>query len=98
MLGPIRKFSSTIYAKLLLLIIIIPFIFWGMGSSFTGGSKNVIFTLDNEKYSITEFSEYINNRAGNQVNVNQVEKLLSDFISEKLIEKEINNYKIMLSD
>ncbi len=98
MLGPIRKFSSTIYAKLLLFIIVIPFIFWGMGSSFTGGSKNVIFTLDNEKYSITEFSEYINNRAGNQVDVNMVDKFLSDFISDKLIEKEINDLKINLSD
>tara|TARA_B100000029_G_scaffold463227_1_gene496347 strand:+ start:1768 stop:3207 length:1440 start_codon:yes stop_codon:yes gene_type:complete len=98
MLGSIRKFSNTIYAKLLLFIIVIPFIFWGMGSSFTGGSKNVIFTLDKEKYSITEFSEYINSRAGNQVDVNQIEKFLSDFISEKLIEKEIESLKIKLSD
>ena len=57
MLGPIRKFSGTIYAKILLGIIIIPFVFWGMGSSIRGGSKNTVVVIDKEKYSIQEFSE-----------------------------------------
>jgi len=98
MLGSIRKFSSTIYAKLLLLIIVIPFIFWGMGSSFTGGSKNVVVVIDDEKYSINEFSEFINRRSGNKVKAGEVEKLLSDFIAEKLLENEIEDFKIRLSD
>ena len=59
MLGSIRKFSSTIYAKILLGIIIVPFVFWGMGSSIRGGNKNVVVVIDKEKYSIQEFSEYI---------------------------------------
>jgi len=42
MLGAFRKFSGSIYAKILMGIIIIPFVFWGMGSNFVGGSKNVI--------------------------------------------------------
>ena len=50
MLGSIRKFSTSIYAKILLGIVIIPFVFWGMGSAFTSGSKNIvvitIFRLD----------------------------------------------------
>ena len=49
MLGQFRKFSSSIYAKILMGIIIIPFIFWGMGSSITGGSKNVVVVIDKEK-------------------------------------------------
>ncbi len=59
MLGSIRKFSTTIYAKILLGIIIIPFIFWGMGGSLSGGNKNVIVKIENEKYSKQEFADFI---------------------------------------
>ena len=63
MIGSIRKFSETIYAKIILVIVIIPFIFWGMGSSFKDGKRSVILTIDKEKYSIQEFSQFINNNA-----------------------------------
>ena len=43
MLGSLRTFTSSIYAKILMGIIIIPFVFWGMGSSFVGGNKNTSF-------------------------------------------------------
>ena len=52
MLGPIRKFSSSIYAKILLGIIIIPFVFWGMGGSIRGGTKNVVVVIDDENFLI----------------------------------------------
>ena len=61
MLGAFRKFSGSIYAKILMGIIIIPFVFWGMGSSITGGSKNVVVVIDKEKYSIQHFSNFIKN-------------------------------------
>ena len=50
MLGSIRKFSTSIYSKVLLVIIIIPFVFWGMGSSLSGGNKNIIVIIDKDKY------------------------------------------------
>ena len=59
MLGPFRKFSSSIYAKILLGIVIIPFVFWGMGSSFKGGNKNIIVTIDKEKYSVQDFIAFM---------------------------------------
>ena len=59
MLGSFRKFSGSIYAKILLGIIIVPFVFWGMGSSITGGSKNVVVVIDKEKYSIQHFGNFI---------------------------------------
>ena len=98
MLGSIRKFSSTIYAKILLGIIIIPFVFWGMGSSIRGGNKNVVVVIDKEKYSIQEFSEYIKRTAIKKVEANDIQDFLSSFIGEKLIEKEIEQYGIKLSD
>ena len=98
MLGSIRKFSGSIYAKILLGIIIIPFVFWGMGSSFVGGSKNVVVVIEDEKYSIEQFGTYINRQVGRKVKASEVENLLSSFIGEKLIEKEIEYLGITLSD
>ena len=98
MLGSFRKFSGSIYAKILLGIIIIPFIFWGMGSSITGGSKNVVVVIDKEKYSIQHFSNFIKKTALKKVEANDVEGFLFAFISEKLIEKEIEHFGIKLSD
>ena len=98
MLGSIRKFSGTIYAKILLGIIILPFVFWGMGSSIRGGSKNVIVVIDKEKYSVQQFSEFIKNTAAKKIESNEVERFLSSFIGEKLMEKEIEHYGIKLSD
>ena len=100
MLGSVRKFSSTIYAKILLSIIIIPFIFWGMGSSFVSGNKNVIITIDKEKYSVKEFTEFIRKYypKSERLNAQQIEILLSNFVGEKLIEKEVQHFDINLSD
>ena len=98
MLGSFRKFSGSIYAKILLGIIVIPFVFWGMGSSITGGSKNVVVVIDKEKYSIQHFSNFIKKTALKKVEANDVEGFLFAFISEKLIEKEIEHFGIKLSD
>ena len=98
MLGSIRKFSSTIYAKILLAIIIIPFVFWGMGNVFTKGSKNIIVEIDKEKYSIQQFSDFINKTAEKKVKAKKIEGFLSAFIGEKIIEKEVENVGIKLSD
>ena len=90
MLGQIRKFSSSIYAKILLGIVIIPFVFWGMGSSFTGGSKNIVLIIEKEKYSNQAFVDFIQNFApkDQKINSNQIEEenfLIEDNILIKLI-------------
>ena len=46
MIGSFRKFSGSIYAKILLGIIIIPFVFWGMGGVFSGGNTNNIAKIN----------------------------------------------------
>ena len=80
MLGSIRKFSETIYAKILLGIIILPFIFWGMGNSIRGGNKNIVVVIDEEKYSIQEFSEFIKRTADKKVRADHIDSFLSSFI------------------
>ena len=100
MLGQIRKFSSSIYAKILMVIIIIPFIFWGMGSNFVGGSKNVIVKIDKEKYSAQAFFNFIQKFASpkQKIEADQIDKFLSTFIGDKLMEKEVEHFDIKLSD
>ena len=63
MLGSIRKFSSSIYAKVFLVIVAIPFIFWGMGPVFQGGKQNTIAEIGKNKISTTEFINYINSKS-----------------------------------
>ena len=98
MLGSIRKFSTTIYAKILLAIVIIPFVFWGMGNVFGGGNKNIVVVIENEKYSIQQFTNFIKRSANNKIETNQIDEFLSAFISEKIIEKEVDDFDIKLSD
>ena len=100
MLGPIRKFSTSIPAKILLGIIIIPFVSWGMGSNFIGGSKNIVVVIDKEKHSTQMFVNFIQKHASTdqKIETKQIEQLLSSFIGEKLIEKEVEHFGIQLSD
>ncbi len=100
MIGTLRKFSTSIYAKIFLGIVIIPFIFWGMGGSIVGGSKNIVVVIDKQKYSTQEFINFAQmmGRANDKMNSDEVEDLLSVFISEKLIEQEVNNIGFILSD
>ena len=100
MLGQIRKFSSSIYAKILMIIIIIPFVFWGMGSNFVGGNKNVIVIIDKEKYSTQAFFNFMEKSISpeQKISAEQIDQLLSAFIGEKLMEKEVEHFNIILSD
>ena len=91
MITSLRKFSSSIYAKILFGIIIIPFVFWGMGSSFVGGNKNIVLSIDKEKYSTQDFVNFVRRFSSpNQtITADQIEEILTIYIGEKLIEKEI---------
>ena len=100
MLSAIRKFSSSIYAKIFLFIVAIPFVFWGMGPLFTGGNLNVIAKIGKNKISTQEFANFLKYRATDEemLNINSIEKLLSNFIGDKLIDEEIEDFDIKLSD
>ena len=100
MLASIRKFSSSIYAKIFLCIVAIPFIFWGMGDLFYSGNKNTIAKIGKNKISTQEFINFIQNSDHNKNNLNKevIQSLLYSFIGQKLIENEIENYGINLSD
>ena len=100
MLRIIGKFSKSIYAKIFLFIVAIPFVFWGMGPVFQGGNVNVIAEIGKEKISAQEFIDFVKYNSSNKdtLDINLIEELLSNFIGEKLIDQEIKYFDIRLSD
>ena len=99
MLSSLRKFSSSIYAKIFLGIVAIPFVFWGMGDVFSGGNQNTIVKIDKKNIPTSEFINFIKYSANtNNIDENYIKKILYTFIGEKLITQEINNLDIKISD
>ena len=60
MIGSFRNFAKTKFAGLLVFIMIIPFVFWGMGSMFSSGNTNSIAKINNENISTQDFINHIN--------------------------------------
>ena len=104
MIGSFRKFAKTKFAGLLVFLMIIPFVFWGMGSMFSGGNSNNIAKINNTNISTQNFIEYINNsNIPNQtirenINKNIIEDMLSALISTTLLDLEIKDFQILVTE
>ena len=100
----IGKLSKSFFVKLLVGIIILPFVFWGMGDVFRGGSQNVIATIDSKKVSTQEFINYVNRlnlkeeQLKNLSKTDLIEQILSDYIGKKVMSLEIEKLGIVVSD
>ena len=100
----IGKLSKSFFIKLLVGIIILPFVFWGMGDVFRGGNQNVVATVESEKISTQEFLNYLK-----QINLNEeqiknlpktdlVEQILSQYIGRKVMALEIEKIGVVVND
>tara|TARA_Y100000590_G_scaffold469205_1_gene655510 strand:- start:1545 stop:2906 length:1362 start_codon:yes stop_codon:yes gene_type:complete len=71
-----------------------------MGDLFSTGNQNTIFKLRNDKVPTQEFVNYIKTYApiDKEMNSSLINEMLYDFVGEKLMEKEIENFQIKLSD
>ena len=104
MLSSIGKFSKSFFLKLFVGIIILPFVFWGMGDVFRGGNQNVIATIDSEKISSKEFVDYLRrfNLSEEQIknlpSTDLVEKILAEYIGKRLMSLEIKKLGIHIND
>ena len=105
MISSFRNFAKTKFAGLLVFIMIIPFVFWGMGSMFSSGNTNTIAKINKTNISTQEFIDYLNSSGipqetiRNNLEKNIIEELLSALISGTLLDLEIkpdNNSSIML--
>ena len=104
MLNSIRNFSKTWFAKILLVIIIIPFVFWGMGGVFSGGNTNNIAKINNQSISTQDFINYLNsskidtNYIKDNIDKNVIEELLAKLISTTMLSLEIKDLSLSISD
>ena len=104
MLGSIRKFSKTFLAKIFIAIIALPFILWGMGDIFRSGKQNILAEINDEVISSKEFIGYIQKIELTQEQIESLgkpqilENILSNYLSEKIIEIESEAKGIMLTD
>ena len=103
MIGAFRNFAKTKFAGILVFIMIIPFVFWGMGSMFSSGNTNSIVKINETNISTEEFIDYLNNSGIPQdtirenLNDNIIEELLSGLISTKILDLEIEEYDLIIS-
>ncbi len=104
MLNKFRNFSTSKLAGVFVFIIAIPFVFWGMGGVFSSGNTNNIAKINNYSISTKDFIDYINDeRITNEyvqenINNNVLEELLTELISTTLVDLEIKNLNISISE
>ena len=104
MIGSLRNFAKTKIAGVFVFIIIIPFVFWGMGSMFSGGNTNNIAEVNNNKISTQDFMNYINesriqkSAIKENLEKNIIEELLSTLISTTLLDLEIKDFNIKFTE
>jgi len=104
MISSFRNFAKTKLAGVFIIIITIPFVFWGMGSMFNSGNTNNIAKINNTNISTQDFMDYLNESGISQQAIrdnlenNVIEELLSGLISTTLLDLEIKDFNIYLSE
>ena len=103
MISNFRNFAKTKFAGILVFIMIIPFVFWGMGGMFSSGNTNTIAKINKTNISTQEFIDYLNNSGipektiKENLNQNIIEELLSGLVSSTLLDLEIKDYDLSIS-
>ena len=104
MLTSIKKVTSSFFTKVLIGIIILPFIFWGMGDVFRTGNQNVLVNIDSEKISVQNFVNYtgqLNLTEEERKNLSKtdlLDRILSEYIGKKIMAMEIEKEGVKLSN
>ena len=105
MINIFRNFTKKKLAGLLLIIvIIIAFGFGGFGGGFNTGNQNNIAKINNTNISTQDFMDYLNQSGlsqeviKNNIDKNIIEELLSAVISKKMLDLEINDTNLMISE
>ena len=103
MIGSFRNFAKTKFAGLLVFIMIIPFVFWGMGSMFSSGNTNNVAKINKSNISTQDFINHINRSnipdetIRKNLDKNILEELLSTLISSSLLDLEIEDFDIKIT-
>ena len=104
MISNLRNFAKTGLAKILMVIIIIPFVFWGMGGVFSSGSTNSVAKINNYNISTQDLVDHFNETRldletiKENIDNNVIEELLGSLVSNTLIQMEIEDLNIHISE
>jgi len=105
MINPFKNFTKKkIGGLLLILVIIIAFGFGGFGGGFSTGNQNNIAKINNTNISTQDFMNYLNESRLSQqiikenIDKNIIEELLSSLISMTLLDLEIKDLNLILSE
>ena len=103
MISSLRNFAKTKFAGLLVFIMIIPFVFWGMGGMFSSGNTNNVAKINNNSISTEDFIDYLNSSGipektiRENLDQNIIEELLSGLVSTTLLDLEIKDFELSIS-
>ena len=105
MINPFKDFTKKkIGGLLLIFVIIIAFGFGGFGGGFSTGNQNNIAKINNTNISTQDFMDYLNQSGLSQqvikanIDKNIIEELLSSLISMTLLNLEIKDLGLVLSE
>ena len=96
--------KKKIGGLLLILVIIIAFGFGGFGGGFSTGNQNNIVKINNINISTQDFMDYLNQSGLSQqvikenIDKNVIEELLSSLVSMTLLDLEINDLDLIVSE
>ena len=104
MISSLRNFAKTKLAGVFVGIIILPFVFWGMGGMFSSGNTNNVVKINEKSISTEEFIDYLNSSGipektiRENLDQNIIEELLSGLVSTKLLDLEIKDFELSISE
>ena len=104
MINSLRNFAKTKFAGLLVFIMIIPFVFWGMGGMFSSGNTNNVAKINNKNISTQDFINHINQSnipeqtIRENLDKNIIEEILSTLVSTTLLDLEVKDFNILISE
>ena len=104
MIANLRKFSKTILAKVLMVIIVIPFVFWGMGGVFSSGNTNSLAKINKYNISTEDLTDHFSEARldletlRENIDNNIIEEALGNLVTTSLIQMEIENLSIHISE
>ena len=103
MLNKLRNFTKSKFAGILVALIALPLLFFRMGDTFDSKS-NILAKIDSKNITTNDFMDHIKQSGLSQdiirknINSNILSEILNELIAKELIEKEIDFFKLSISD
>ena len=105
MINPFKNITKKkIGGLILIFVIVIAFGFGGFGGGFSTGNQNNIAKINNTNISTQDFMDYLNQSGLSQqvikenIDKNVIEELLSSLVSMTLLDLEIKDLNLVLSE